>query len=150
RTSKPAWPISRLPPKSLRPARETKMSDRAPAGATTGFRLPLLAIALAAGLVPLGKSSRAQSTATDLPAGVYRGEADYKQAPAGSYALDPDHAAVIARVSHIGYSYSIFRFDRVSATLKWDPDNSAGDSLTARVDTASITSNVKGFGEQLA
>jgi polyisoprenoid-binding protein YceI len=50
---------------------------------------------------------------TGLPPGVYMGEADYKQAPAGTYALDPDHAAVIARVSHLRYSWSIFRFDRV-------------------------------------
>ena len=54
------------------------------------------------------------------------GEPDYKQATAGTYTLDPDHASVIARVSHIGYSYSIFRFDRLSATLTWDPANTAG------------------------
>ena len=36
-----------------------------------------------------------------LPPGVYMGEADYKQAPAGTYAIDPDHASVIARVSHL-------------------------------------------------
>src|SRR5260370_36633341 len=85
-----------------------------------------------------------------LPRGVYMGEPDYKQATAGTYALDPDHASVIARVSHLGYSYSIFRFERLSATLAWDPANTAGGSLSATVETASITSNVKGFGEQLA
>ena len=78
------------------------------------------------------------------------GEPDYKQATAGTYALDPDHASVIARVSHLGYSYSIFRFERLSATLAWDPANTASGSLSATVETASITSNVKGFGEQLA
>ena len=85
-----------------------------------------------------------------LPPGVYMGEADYKQAPAGSYALDPDHASVIARVSHLRYSWSIFRFDRMSGTLKWDPANTANSSLTAKVETASITSNVKGFAQELA
>ena len=85
-----------------------------------------------------------------LPPGVYMGEADYKQASAGTYTLDPDHASVIARVSHLGYSYSIFRFDRLSGTLGWDPANTADASLSAKVETASITSNVKGFGEQLA
>ena len=53
-------------------------------------------------------------------------------------------------MSHIGYSYSIFRFDRLSAALTWDPANTVGASLSAKVETASITSNVKGFGEQLA
>ena len=104
--------------------------------------LLLLAAAPSAGL--------AQSPAADLPPGVYMGEPDLKNAAAGTYTLDPDHAAVIARVSHIGYSYSIFRFDRLGATLGWDPANIAGCSLSAKVETASITSNVKGFGEQLA
>src|SRR5262249_11809269 len=85
-----------------------------------------------------------------LPPGVYMGEADYKQAPAGTYTLDPDHTAVIARVSHLRYSYSVFRFDRASATLKWDPANVAACSLNAKVETGSITSNVKGFAQQLA
>jgi polyisoprenoid-binding protein YceI len=85
-----------------------------------------------------------------LPPGVYMGEADYKQAPAGTYTIDPDHASVIARVSHLRYAWSIFRFDRVSGTLKWDPANTANSSLTAKVETASITSNVKGFAQDLA
>ena len=110
-------------------------------------RVPLLLLLLAA--VP--SAGLAQSTPPPgLPPGVYRGEPDYRQATAGTYALDPDHAAVIARVSHIGYSYSIFRFERLSASLAWDPANTAGGALSAKVETASITSNVKGFGEQLA
>jgi len=85
-----------------------------------------------------------------LPPGVYMGEADYKQAPAGTYAIDPDHASVIARVSHLRYSWSIFRFDRAGGTLKWDPVNPANSSITAKVETASITSNVTGFAQELA
>ena len=85
-----------------------------------------------------------------LPPGVYMGEADYKQAPAGTYAVDPDHASVIARVSHLRYSWSIFRFDKVSGTMKWDPANPANSSITAKVETASITSNVQGFAQDLA
>jgi len=110
-------------------------------------RVPLLLLLLLAAVPSAGL---AQSAPPGLPPGVYMGEPDYKQATAGTYTLDPDHAAVIARVSHIGYSYSIFRFDRLSATLAWDPADAGGDSLSAKVETASITSNVKGFGEQLA
>jgi polyisoprenoid-binding protein YceI len=95
-------------------------------------------------------AAHAQGTQPNgLPPGVYVGEADYKQAPAGTYAIDPDHASVIARVSHLRYSWSIFRFERVSGTLNWDPVNTAGSSLTAKVETASITSNVKGFAQEL-
>jgi polyisoprenoid-binding protein YceI len=124
------------------------MSDGKRPGAVSAFRVPmlllLLAVAPSAGL--------AQSNPPPgLPPGVYMGEPDDKQATAGTYTLDPDHASVIARVSHLGYSYSIFRFDRLSASLmNWDPANTAGASLSAKVETASITSNVKGFGDQLA
>lgn len=100
---------------------------------------------------PLMSTAEAQGTQPNgLPPGVYMGEADYKQAPAGTYAIDPDHASVIARVSHLRYSWSIFRFDRISGTLKWDPANPANSSLTAKVETASITSNVKDFAKELS
>ena len=100
---------------------------------------------------PLIVAAQTQGTQPNgLPPGVYMGEADYKQAQAGSYASDPDHASVIARVSHLRYSWSIFRFDKVSGTMKWDPANPANSTITAKVETASITSNVKGFAQDLA
>jgi polyisoprenoid-binding protein YceI len=108
----------------------------------------VLSFALSSSLIA---NAQAQGTQPNgLPPGVYMGEADYKQAPAGTYTVDPDHAAVIARVSHLRYSWSIFRFDRVSGALKWDPVNPANSSITAKVETASITSNVKGFAQELS
>jgi polyisoprenoid-binding protein YceI len=85
-----------------------------------------------------------------MPPGVLCGERNVAHATAGTYALDPDHSAVLARVSHIGYSYSVFRFDRVSGTLVWRPEATAQSKLSAKVVTESITSNVKGFASQLA
>ena len=85
-----------------------------------------------------------------LPPGVFMGEQDYKQAPAGTYVLDGQHAGVIARVSHIGYSYSIFRFDTVAGSLTWDPANPAASKLTATVQTGSIATNVPNFAKDLA
>jgi polyisoprenoid-binding protein YceI len=112
----------------------------------------VLSVALADAATCLAWAQGAQQAtqANGLPPGVYMGEADYRQAPAGNYAIDPDHASVIARVSHLRYSWSIFRFDRVSGTLKWDPVTPANASLTAKVETASIASNVKGFAQDLA
>jgi polyisoprenoid-binding protein YceI len=112
------------------------------------LRALVLSFALSSSLVAAAQAQGTQPNG--LPPGVYMGEADYKQAPAGSYTLDPDHASVIARVSHLRYSWSIFRFDKVSGTLKWDPANTANSSITAKVETASITSNVKGFAQDLA
>lgn len=85
-----------------------------------------------------------------MPPGVFCGERNIAHAPAGTYALDPDHSAVLVRVSHIGYSYSVFRFDRVSGTLVWNPDAVARSTLSAQVVTESITSNVKDFASMLA
>lgn len=109
-----------------------------------------LVLSFALSPLPISAAQAQGAQQNGLPPGVYMGEADYKQAPAGTYALDPDHASVIARVSHLRYSWSIFRFDRVSGALKWDPVNPANSSITAKVETASITSNVKGFAQDLA
>lgn len=103
-----------------------------------------LALALAGVLGP-GSIALAQ-----LPPGVFAGQRDFRLAPAGAYAIDPDHTAVIAKVSHIGYGLSVFRFDKVSGALTWTPDQPAGTSLTATVETASISTPVPGFAKQLA
>ena len=112
------------------------------------LRALVLSFALSPSMIAAAQAQGTQQNG--LPPGVYMGEADYKQAPAGAYTLDPDHASAIARVSHLRYSWSIFRFDRVSGTLTWDPANPANSSITAKVETASITSNVKGFAQDLA
>ena len=70
---------------------------------------------------------------------------DYKAAPAGTYAIDQAHAAVVARVPHMGFSYSVFRFTGVQGTLTWDPANPGADVLKVTVDPKSIaTANTGG------
>jgi len=64
---------------------------------------------------------------------------DYKVAPAGTYALDQAHTGVVARASHVGFSYEVFRFTTVSGKLTWDPANPAADALSVAVDPKSIT-----------
>ena len=99
-------------------------------------------LALAAGPVA------AQSS--DLPPGVFMGGKELSEARAGSYAIDPDHSAVLARVQHIGYSWSVFRFDTASGKLGWDPAAPEKSTLSVAVRVESITSNVKGFASELA
>ena len=48
---------------------------------------------------------------------------------------EPAHAGVIARVSHIGYSYSIFRFDHVKGHLTWDPADGSKSTTSPRAST---------------
>ena len=78
------------------------------------------------------------------------GAKDASLAPAGAYAVDPAHTAVVARVPHVGYSFSIFRFGTVSGTLNWDPAAAAKSKLSTTVDTKSIETPVPGFADQLA
>ena len=77
------------------------------------------------------------------------GQHDVRAATAGTYTLDVQHTAVIARVSHLGFSMSAFRFGKSSATLAWDPAHIEKSSLRATVDPASIATPVPGFARQL-
>ena len=85
-----------------------------------------------------------------LPPGVACGGEDITPATAGTYALDPNHAAIIARVSHLGYSYSVFRFDRMQAELQWNPTTIAQSKLSATVETGSVATNVPDFAGKIA
>lgn len=72
-------------------------------------------------------------------------------APAGTYALDTRHAALIARIDHqAGVSKSVFRFDKLEGSLKWDGQKPEQSSLSVTVDPRSINSPVAGFAEELA
>jgi len=108
-------------------------------------QIALLALALAA----VAGSVAAQSS-SDLPPGVFMGGKTLADARAGTYTVDPDHCAVFARVSHIGYSWSVFRFDQASGKLVFDPAAPEKSTLSVAVRIESITSNVRGFASELA
>jgi polyisoprenoid-binding protein YceI len=105
----------------------------------------IFAAAAIAATLSLGAPAIAQ-----LPPGVFAGEHDYHLAPAGPYAIDPAHTAVLAKVSHIGYGLSVFRFDKVDGVLTWDPANPAHSSMKVSVDVASIDTPVSGFAKELS
>jgi polyisoprenoid-binding protein YceI len=110
-----------------------------------------LAVPAALGAIAVASASNAATPCPSaLPPGVACGAPDPAGAPAGTYAIDPNHAAIVARVSHIGYSYSVFRFGKVTASLIWDPASPEQSKLTAAVDTASIGTPVPGFPTELA
>lgn len=107
-------------------------------------RIGCLALALSF----LAGGVSAQSS--DLPPGVFMGGKELTDARAGTYTIDPAHSSVLARVQHIGYSWSVFRFDKASGELGWDPAQPEKSTLSVAVEVASITSNVKGFASDLA
>ncbi len=114
---------------------------------------PSLAILMALAIAsPL--AATAADTATSPPPAkpafvIPAGTMDATRAIAGNYVLDPNHVAVIARVSHMGFSISFFRFGKVEAKLYWDPANVAKSTLSATVDASSLETNVAGFAEEL-
>jgi polyisoprenoid-binding protein YceI len=103
------------------------------------------------GVCTLGTAAFAE-TAPTLPPGfkIPRGQHDIALVPSGTYTLDPNHVGLIARVSHEGFSYSIFRFGHVAATLDWNKEAPARSKLSARVETSSIMTNVANFAAQLS
>ena len=60
---------------------------------------------------------------------------------AGAYTLDPDHAYLIFRIEHLGLSTVVGRFNRVDATLDFDPEQLSELALDGLIDTASIDLN---------
>jgi polyisoprenoid-binding protein YceI len=107
-------------------------------------------VVLAAGSMLPGTLRADVSGAPAMPTQIPRGQKNTSSVPSGTYALDPNHVGVIARVSHLGFSYSVFRFGHVTGTLQWDHEAPGHSKLTADVETASIETNVEGFAKQLS
>ena len=108
---------------------------------------PLLGFALAVVVYGCGHAADAPPP---MPMVIPHGTQDLGKTVAGDYTLDPNHIGMVARVSHLGFSISIFRFEKVAATLAWNPAAVTASRLNATVETASITSNVPGFAAELA
>lgn len=109
-----------------------------------------LVLAAALGLALAPAAALAGTPQALMPPGVYVGGQDLADATSGRYEADVAHTAVLARVSHIGYSWSVFRFDKAEAVLTWNATNPEASTLTASVDTASISTPVEGFAKELA
>jgi polyisoprenoid-binding protein YceI len=104
-------------------------------------KLSTLAVGAA---MALGLSSLAASQG--MPVAAH----DYHAAVPGKYVVDAKHTGLVARVPHVGFSYSIFRFQTVGGTLSWDPANPGGDALNVTVDPKSIvTGPVDGFSDEI-
>ncbi|MBB5518321.1 YceI family protein [Amphiplicatus metriothermophilus] len=57
---------------------------------------------------------------------------------AGAYRLDPDHAALVFKVGHLGFSRYVGRFERFDAALDFDTDDPAAARVEAVIDIASL------------
>lgn len=64
--------------------------------------------------------------------------AEVQKVPAGTYVLDPAHASVIWKVSHLGLSDYTARFTKFDATLDVDPAKFADAKLSVTIDPTSL------------
>ena len=64
-------------------------------------------------------------------------------ANAAEYKIDTKgaHASVNFKVSHLGFSYTVGRFDKFNGEFNYDPKNIEASSVTVTVDTSSVDSN---------
>ncbi|MBC7983786.1 MAG: YceI family protein, partial [Candidatus Obscuribacterales bacterium] len=74
---------------------------------------------------------------------------DVQAVKGGKYALDKDHASLIFKLNHLGFSTYVARFNKLDAALDFDPENIEKSSLEVIVDMASIDVNNPTFAEQL-
>jgi polyisoprenoid-binding protein YceI len=62
---------------------------------------------------------------------------------ASSYIIDTEggHAFIQFKISHLGYSWLVGRFNRFSGEFEYDNDNPSASSVSVVIETASIDSN---------
>src|SRR4051812_24244413 len=75
---------------------------------------------------------------------------DPSKTPAGVYRISPPHAALFVHVPHGGgVSYSLFRFNKITGTLNWNPTDLTKSKVDLTVDVKSLATNVPNFAEEL-
>lgn len=72
------------------------------------------------------------------PLSALAASADPAAMAAGTYEIEKTHAAVIGKVSHLGLSTYVFRFDRFDASFDYNPKAPAATVVKFSVDTTSL------------
>jgi polyisoprenoid-binding protein YceI len=76
-------------------------------------------------------------------------ETELTELNAGQYVLDPDHATLIWKINHLGFSTFVGRFNDIEASLDFDPENIQESSLEVIINTAGLDVNNLEFEEEL-
>jgi polyisoprenoid-binding protein YceI len=71
------------------------------------------------------------------------------QIKAGEYKLDKDHAALLFKINHMGFSSYVGRFNKFDVSLDFDPNNIENSSIEAIIDMRSIDVNNPAFATTL-
>ncbi|MDP6535311.1 MAG: YceI family protein [Gammaproteobacteria bacterium] len=76
-------------------------------------------------------------------------ESEITELNAGQFTIDPDHASLVWKINHLGFSTFIGRFNDMDASLNFDPQNVGNSSLEVIINTASLDINNAEFAEEL-
>ena len=68
----------------------------------------------------------------------------------GNYILDPAHASLVWRISHVGMSNYTARFDKISGQLTFDPTNPAKSQVFIKIDPKSVSTGDPDFDKTIA
>lgn len=98
----------------------------------------------------LALSAALAATLIGAPAFAQQITQDPTAAPGGTYHLDPKHASVTLKLSHMGLSYYTMRFDKIDASYSYDPANPAGSHIQVAIDPASIDTDSPSFNQEIA
>ena len=60
---------------------------------------------------------------------------------AAEYVIDQSHAFIQFRISHLGYSVVVGRFDKFNGKFSWDKENPQASTIEVEVETASVDTN---------
>ncbi|WP_313804744.1 YceI family protein [Sphingobium sp.] len=69
--------------------------------------------------------------------------------PAGQWRIDPGHASVTARLSHMGFSLFTLRFDRIDAHFDYDPKKPSASAVAVSIDPRSINTGQPALDREL-
>ena len=80
---------------------------------------------------------------------VWSATTELKTIPSGVYALDPNHASIVFRVLHLGFSRYTGRFDKFDAKLDFDSVNPENSKLDVTINPNSVNTNNAKLEEEL-
>lgn len=75
--------------------------------------------------------------------------ADVARIEKGTYAADPTHTAVAARVDHLGFSKTTLRFAKASGEFTFDPAKLEASTLDVSVDANSLSTDMDARDKEL-
>jgi polyisoprenoid-binding protein YceI len=62
-------------------------------------------------------------------------------ASAADYSIDPSHTFIQFKISHLGYSTMVGRFDKFEGEFSWDKAKPEASTIALKIDPASVNTN---------